>query len=82
MIEIEITTSAIKKMKLFAAIGVPEVWRHNGEHLEMFRLQDVNYESIASSQELSGLSIMMIEAVLEKRFATGETQLIRQFRPR
>lgn len=80
VIEIEITTSAIKKMKLFAAIGVPEVWKHNGECLKMFRLQGVNYESIASSQELPGLSITMIEAVLGKRFATGETQLIRQFR--
>ena len=30
VIEVEITSSAIQKLKLFAAMGVPEVWRHDG----------------------------------------------------
>ena len=29
VIEVEITSSAIRKLKLFAAMGVPEVWRHD-----------------------------------------------------
>jgi Uma2 family endonuclease len=33
VIEVEITSSATQKLKLFAAMGVPEVWRHDGERL-------------------------------------------------
>jgi len=80
VIEVEITSSAIKKMKLFAAMGVPEVWRHNGKHLDMFRLIEGKYESIDSSRELPWLSPSMIDAVIGKRLQVGETRLIREFR--
>ena len=80
VIEVEITRSAIKKLSLFAAMGVPEVWRHNGKRLKMFRLIDGAYIPIESSQEIPGLSIATIDDWLKKRFDTGETQLIREFR--
>ena len=35
VIEVEITKSAIEKMKLFAAMGIPEVWRHDGQQLDV-----------------------------------------------
>ena len=80
VIEVEITSSAIAKLKLFAAMGVPEVWRHDGEHLQIHCLQDDKYELTDSSQALPGLSAATIESFLEKRFAFGETALIREFR--
>jgi len=43
VIEVEITSSAIHKLKLFAAMGVPEVWRHDGEKLQMFELAGAEY---------------------------------------
>ena len=80
VIEVEITSSAIVKMQLFAAMAVPEVWRYNGERFEMFRLEAGKYNSVKSSKELPGLSAKTIEQNLALRFAIGETQLIRQFR--
>ena len=80
MIEVEITSSAIAKMKLFAAMGVPEVWRHDGERLEMLRLTGGTYTSIASSLELPGLSAETIDSYIDKRFEMGETHLIQRFR--
>ncbi len=80
VIEVEITSSAIQKFKLFAAMGVPEVWRHDGDHLEMFRLQGGVYEAIDSSHALQGLSAATINGVLQRRFNFGETALIREFR--
>ena len=80
VIEVEITSSAIAKMKLFAALGVPEVWRHDGERLEMLRLTGGTYTSIASSLELPGLSAETIDSYIDKRFEMGETQLIQRFR--
>ncbi|WP_197170690.1 Uma2 family endonuclease [Novipirellula aureliae] len=80
VIEVEITTSAIPKMVLFAAMGVPEVWRHDGEQLTMHLLSGGKYESIEESSTLPGYTIAMVEAILDKRFEIGETALIRSFR--
>ena len=80
VIEVEITSSAIHKLKLFAAMGVPEVWRHNGERLQMYGLIQDAYEAIDTSRALPNLTSAMIDAVLEKRFEFGETALVREFR--
>ena len=80
VIEVEITSSVIAKMPLFAAMKIPEVWRHDEEHLEMLVLTDGEYQPIKQSRELPGLTIAMIESVIDRRFEVGETQLIRDFR--
>jgi Uma2 family endonuclease len=36
VIEVEITTSAIRKLELFAAMGVREDWRHDGKRIQNF----------------------------------------------
>ncbi len=80
VIEVEITSSAIRKMKLFAAMGVPEVWRHDGERLQMFCLEEGEYRQIDASPSIPGLTVAMVDSVLEKRFEFGETALVRRFR--
>lgn len=82
VIEVEITRSAIHKLKLFAKMGIPEVWRHNGKELEMLRLVDGKYQAIQSSVELPGLRQELIETALASRSKTGETALIKEFRQR
>jgi len=80
VIEVEITSSAIRKLKLFAAMGVPEVWRHDGERLQMFALQDDQYEAIHFSKSLPGLTPTAINLILNRRFDCGETLLVGGFR--
>ncbi|GDX96962.1 hypothetical protein LBMAG47_26270 [Planctomycetia bacterium] len=80
VIEVEITSSAIAKLRLFAAMGVPEVWRHDGSRLEMLGLEAAGYRPLASSRGLPGLTAEMIDAVLARRFEQGETALIKEFR--
>lgn len=80
VIEVEITSSVIKKLKLFAAMAVPEVWRHDGTKLWMARLVAGEYQQIESSIGLPGLSGATIDAFLARRFDRGETSLIREFR--
>ena len=86
VIEIEITRSAIEKMKLFAAMGVPEIWRHDGTQLNFSRLRagsgvsgDV-YENISESVALTGFTVEIAEHVLAQRLETGENALIAAFR--
>jgi len=84
VIEVEITSSAIAKLKLFAAMGVPEVWRHDGSRLEMLGLATpgggVGYRPLGSSLGLPGLTVAMIDWLLARRFEQGETALVKEFR--
>ncbi len=80
VIEVEITSSAIHKLKLFATMGVPEVWRHDGEKLEMFVLDGQEYRPCENSRSLPQLTATVINGILERRFEMGETAIIREFR--
>jgi Uma2 family endonuclease len=80
VIEIEITASAIDKMDLFATMGVPEVWRHNGRSLVLFRLTGAQYVPISASVVLPGFPVALAETLVNQRLVQGETSLIRQFR--
>ena len=80
IIEVELTSSAIKKMQLFAAMHVLEVWRHDGESLQMHRWLDGAYQQIESSMQLPGLTAQQINETLALRDTIGETKLIQGFR--
>ena len=80
VVGVEITSSVIKKMPLFAAMKVPEVWRHDGEFLTMYRRENEGYVRIDSSIEVPGLTAKRINQTLASRDSVGETSLIRGFR--
>ncbi|MFM8213490.1 MAG: Uma2 family endonuclease [Pirellula sp.] len=80
VIEVELTSSAIDKLELFAAMQVREVWRHDGTSVQFHRLSSGRYECIAESTELPGLSSDLINRYLDQRLQAGETTGIRAFR--
>jgi Uma2 family endonuclease len=52
-LEIEISRSALDRMGVYAGLGVPEVWRFDGQTLTIHRLQDDgSYTTIDRSVEL------------------------------
>ncbi|AFY74392.1 hypothetical protein Syn7502_02407 [Synechococcus sp. PCC 7502] len=46
VIEIDITHTNIQKLSLYAALGVPEFWRYNGEILRIYQLDRLQQEYI------------------------------------
>ncbi len=64
VIEIDITRSSIDKMATFAVLGVPEVWRYDGERAQFFSLHGREYVEIAESATLSGLTSKAVEGFL------------------
>ena len=79
-IEIDITSSSINRLDLYAALGVPEVWRYDGSQLIIYQLQDGEYLVCASSPTFPQLTSSEIIRFLELRKTTGETSLSRLFR--
>jgi Uma2 family endonuclease len=80
VVEVELTSSAIEKMELFAAMQVREVWRHDGTSVQFYRWLNGRYNLIPTSVELPGLDAALINRFLEQRLEAGETTFIRAFR--
>jgi Uma2 family endonuclease len=49
VVEVDITSPSLNKFPIYAAFGVPELWRHDGERMFFYRLIDGDYEEIAQS---------------------------------
>lgn len=80
VVEVELTSSAIDKLELFAAMQVREVWRHDGTSVQFYRWVDGSYTPVPTSLELPGLDSTLINRFLEQRLQVGETTFIRAFR--
>jgi Uma2 family endonuclease len=66
VIEIDITTSSVPKMPIFANFGVPEVWQYDGRSLRMWKLQVDEYTRIESSLAFPILTPGVLEDFLAK----------------
>ena len=49
LLEIDITPTDINKNQFYAAIGVPEFWRYNGQEWSIFQLQNGTYQECTNS---------------------------------
>ncbi len=66
VIEVDITNPSLNKLPLYAAIGVPEVWRYTRDGIQLYQLQHGYYEPIASSVVLPGISRDDLEQFVEQ----------------
>lgn len=66
VIEIDITSPSLEKLPLYAALGVPEVWRYTREGMYLYRLHAEGYEPIEASTMLPGISRADLNYFLEQ----------------
>lgn len=79
VIEIERSRSALDKLPLLAAIGVPEIWRYDGHMIWMGRLQGGQYQTLSTSVELPGFPVAAALEIMQATGSASETALIRRF---
>jgi Uma2 family endonuclease len=70
VIEIDITTSSLDKLSIFATLRVPEVWRYHDTHLRIFHLVQGGLVERQESAALPGVTAEVITALL----SAGQTQ--------
>jgi len=56
VIEVDITRSSLNRFPIFAAVGVPEVWRFDGDRVTMYCLEGGRYSQIETSLVLAPLT--------------------------
>jgi Uma2 family endonuclease len=64
VIEIDITSPSLNKFSIFAALGIPEIWRYDGEAVTIFKLENGEYSAQEASGVLPGLTSQAISRFL------------------
>jgi len=82
VLEIDITSGSLDKRPIYAAIGVPELWRYNGNKLEVFVLQpsSQDYQQVNQSPAFSWMPLDIIPRFICQSLVDGETATLRAFR--
>ncbi|HJT35260.1 MAG TPA: Uma2 family endonuclease [Pirellulales bacterium] len=80
-VETEISRSVVPRLRIYAALGVPEIWRWRKTGLAAYSLgTDGKYVEREYSLNLPMLRVKDIEPFLEFEVAANETAWIRKFR--
>lgn len=73
VIEIDITSPSFSKLPIYAQIGVPEVWRYDGERMTILVLEGSDYVETSESIVLPPVTSNVLTDLVEKSKATGRT---------
>lgn len=80
-VEVDITPSSLDRMAIYAALGIPEVWRFDGEALVVYRLgRDGKYRVCKQSPTFPYLPLAEVTRFLKQSDEQDETSLVRTFR--
>jgi Uma2 family endonuclease len=80
-IEIDITSSSLNRLSIYAKLKVAEVWRFDGTTVRAYHLgPNGKYTEADHSLSFPGLKLADLLPFLEKRKELGETDLLRSFR--
>lgn len=80
IIEIDITRSSLDKLPIYARIGVPEVWRYDGTHVRIFKLEGELYTEVEHSIALPVLTRTLATQFLEESIELKSTAWLRRVR--
>ncbi|WP_182867910.1 Uma2 family endonuclease [Rhodopirellula sp. JC639] len=79
VIEVDISRSSSLKMRVFAGLGVGEVWCFDGEKVIVYRLSGDAYEVCGTSTELPRFPLTLMNTLLTQRSELSEHEMISRF---
>ncbi|MEZ2235561.1 Uma2 family endonuclease [Microcoleus sp.] len=78
---IEIDNSSQTSLNCYEALGVPELWRYDGEVLKIYRLEEGKYTESSSNQNFPDFPIIdLIPQYVDRSKTEGRSPTIRAFR--
>ena len=80
VVEIDITSSSQNRFEVYADIGVPEIWRSDGNSLIINILQNQEYVAVERSLAFPNLPLAEISTFLQQVGQKDYLELVREFR--
>ena len=81
-IESDYTNSSVNKDAIYAALGVPELWRYRRQSLQVYQLVEGKYEMCDRSLAFPFLPVAEIPSLIEQSRTIGQRSAVRLFRQR
>jgi len=79
-VEVDVTSNSLGRLPIYAAIGVPEIWRHDADQLRFHALTpDGEYREIERSLAFPFVSPADVQRCLDRRTEMGENAIVRLF---
>ncbi|MEG3848837.1 Uma2 family endonuclease [Microcoleus sp. herbarium19] len=82
VLESDYTNSSVNKDALYAALGVPELWRYRRVSLQVYQLIEGKYEMRDRSLAFPFLPVAEIPGLIEQSRTIGQRAAVRLFRQR
>jgi len=82
VVEIDVTRSSLAKLSIYAALGVPEVWRYDGKTCRFYARFEKGYRETSVSRFLPGLTGAMIAEAIEVSKTQSQDAARKAFRRR
>lgn len=80
-VEVELSRDLTTRLPAYAAVGVREIWRHDGEVLTVVELQpDGAYRAVSQSPAFPTVPLALIPAVIAEADRDGSVVAFKQFR--
>lgn len=79
VVEIDITSRSVPRQPIYAAMGVPEIWRCDGRRVQCLHLKDGAYHVNKMSIAFPFLEPALLRRFIEIAATEGETAMHRQF---
>ena len=80
VIEVDITNGSLDKLPIVAALGVPEVWRHDGSRLHILVLAAGTYHESERSGVLPPLTARVVSEFIAESRSLGSTAWLKKVR--
>jgi Uma2 family endonuclease len=79
VVEIDITSRSVPRQPIYAALGVPEIWRYDGRRMQCLHLKDGGYHVNKMSISFPFLEPALLRRFIDIAATEGETAMHRQF---
>ncbi|HYW18531.1 MAG TPA: Uma2 family endonuclease [Nodularia sp. (in: cyanobacteria)] len=79
-IEIDITSSSVNKLGIYAALNVTELWKYNGQDLKFYQLVEEQYIECKFSIAFPLIAVSDISRFIQHSKNIGEIALLKSFR--
>jgi Uma2 family endonuclease len=81
IIEVDITSSSIDNLSVYGGLGVPEVWRYDGEQFQVWRRKrDGTYRRATTSAAFPALPVAKVLALLDEVATMSGLRITRAIR--
>ena len=80
VVEIDITSESLGKFPIYAAFGVPEIWRYDGEQAQIYHLVNQTYIEAARSLAFACLTAQALTDFIEQSKTEGQSAALAAFR--